>query len=72
MLSDMSHRYVSIAQLALSSGIRRQEVRQFVDMLGARGIVIERDASLPDSLFGSLRPLGGWLKRALASSHTER
>ncbi len=72
MLSDMSHRYVSVAQLALSSGIRRQEVRQFIDMLGARGIVLERDASLPDSLFGSLRPLGGWLKRALASSHTER
>jgi len=72
MLSDMSHRYVSVAQLALSSGIRRQDVRQFVDMLGARGLIIERDASLPDSLFGSLRPLGGWLKLALASSHTER
>jgi len=72
MLSDMSHRYVSVAQLALSSGIRRQDVRQFVDMLGARGLIIERDASLPDSLFGSLRPLGGWFKLALASSHTER
>lgn len=72
MLSDMSHRHVSVAQLALASGIRRQDVRQFIDMLGARGILVEREASLPDSLFGSLRPLGGWLKRALASSHPER
>ena len=72
MLSDMSHRHVTLAQLSASSGIRRQEVRQFIEMLDARGMIAQRDASLPDSLFGSLRPLGGWLKRALATTHQER
>lgn len=72
MLSDMSHRHVTLAQLAAASGIRRQEVRRFIEMLDARGMVAQRDASLPDSLFGSLGPLGGWLKRALAMAHSER
>lgn len=72
ILSDMSHRHVTLAQLATASGIRRQEVRQFIEMLDARGLIAQRDVSLPDSLFGSLRPLGGWLKRALASAQGER
>ena len=72
ILSDMSQRHLTVAQLSLASGIRRQEVRQFIDMLGARGNIVERDARLPDSLFGSLRPIGGWLKRALATAHRER
>jgi hypothetical protein len=69
MLSDMSHRHVTLAQLAESSGIRRQDVRSFLDMLGADGLIAEREATAPDSLFGSLRPLGGWLRRALAHAH---
>ena len=69
MLSDMSHRHVTLAQLAETSGIRRQDVRSFLDMLGAAGLIAEREASAPDSLFGSLRPLGGWLRRALAHAH---
>lgn len=72
MLSDMSHRHVTLAQLSAASGMRRQEVRQFIDMLDARGLIAQRDASLPDSLFGSLRPLGSWLKRALATAHNGR
>lgn len=72
MLSDMSHRHVTLAQLSAASGIRRQEVRQFIEMLDARGMIAQREASMPDSLFGSLRPLGGWLKRALATAHNER
>ena len=71
MLSDMSHRHVTLAQLSASSGIRRQEVRQFIEMLDARGMISQRDSLVPDSLFGSLRPLGGWLRRAM-SSHTDR
>ena len=68
MLSDMSHRYMSLSQLSECSGLRRYEVRVFLDMLDSRGLITDRDASSPDSLFGSLRPLGGWLKRALASA----
>jgi len=67
----MSHRHMSLTQLVGVSGIRRQEVRQFIEMLDARGMISKRDSLAPDSLFGSLRPLGGWLRRAI-SSHTDR
>ena len=67
MLNDMSHRHVTVARLSNLSGIRKHDVRQFVDMLQASGVVEDREVSQPDSLFGSLRPLGGWLKRALAA-----
>jgi len=71
MLSDMSHRHMTLAQLAECSGIRRHEVRSFIDMLEARGLIAQREATSPDSLFGSLRPLGGWLRRALAAAHID-
>jgi hypothetical protein len=69
MLSDMSHRHMSLSQLVDCSGVRRHEVRLFIDMLDARGLIAQREAPTPDSLFGSLRPLGGWLRRALAAAH---
>lgn len=65
MLSDMSQRYVALPQLAKRSGLSRHEVRQFIEMLDGRSVLVERDNSAPDSLFDSLRPLGGWLRRAL-------
>ncbi len=68
MLSDMSHRYMTLAQLAEASGIRRHTVHQFVRMLETRGLVVTRDTANPDALFGSLRPLLGWLKRMLAGT----
>jgi len=72
MLSDMSHRHMTLGQLVESSGIRRHDVRVFIEMLEARGLIAEREAVAPDSLFGSLRPLGGWLRRALAAAHIDR
>jgi hypothetical protein len=72
MLSDMSHRHMSLAQLAECSGIRRHEVRSFLDMLDAQQLIAERESAVADSLFGSLRPLGGWLRRALAATHADR
>ncbi|MDE2094068.1 MAG: hypothetical protein KGI87_09470, partial [Burkholderiales bacterium] len=72
MLSDMSHRHMTLAQLVEASGVRRQEVRVFIEMLDAKGLIAERDATAPDSLFGSLRPLGGWLRRALSTTHNNR
>ena len=70
MLSDMSHRHMSIAQLVDISGMRRHEVRGFLDMLEARGVISQRESAANDSLFGSLRPLSGWLRRAI-STHTD-
>jgi hypothetical protein len=72
MLSDMSHRHMTLVQLVECSGIRRHEVRTFLDMLESRALITERDAPSTDSLFGSLRPFGGWLRRALAATHADR
>jgi hypothetical protein len=65
MLTDMSHRHMSVVQLAACSGIRRKDVQQFLDMLDGRGLLAERDLFASDSVFDSLRPLGGWLRKAL-------
>ncbi|WP_235580490.1 hypothetical protein [Rhizobacter sp. Root404] len=59
---------MTLAQLAECSGIRRHEVRAFLEMLEGRDLIATREALVPDSLFGSLRPLGGWLRRALAAT----
>lgn len=73
MLSDMSQRFVSPTRLARSSGLARAQVREFIEMLEARGLLWEREAAVPDdSLFGSLRPLGGWIRRALAPHAGQR
>ena len=72
MLSDMSHRYVSLAQLVATSGLSRNEVRQFIRMLEEHGLLAQRDGAEPDSIFGSLRPLGGWLRRALTPAPESR
>jgi hypothetical protein len=72
MLSDMSHRHMTLAQLVECSGIRRNEVRSFLEMLESRELITEREAPVPDSLFGSLRPIGGWLRRALTATHIDR
>ena len=70
MLNDMSHRYASLQQLAESSGLPRTEVRHFLELLEARGVLHERDVA-SDSVFDSLRPLGGWLHRTL-TGHPQR
>ena len=63
LLSDMSHRYMSIAELAGHSGLTKAEVRRFVERLASIGVASEREGKEPDSLFDSLRPLGGWIAR---------
>ncbi len=67
MLCDMSHRYVTFQHLAGVSGIGKQEVRDFIGMLGEHGILLERDCLENDSIFDSLKPLGGWIYRALTT-----
>ena len=62
MLSDMSHRYVTVQQLMATSGASRLEVRLFLQMLTERGLLSERDAPVRGSLFA---PIGGWMRRTL-------
>jgi hypothetical protein len=66
MLSDMSHRFVTVQQLMAGSGASRLEVRMFLQMLAERGLLAEREA---DREPGS--SLGGWLRRALHGDRTE-
>jgi len=67
MLSDLSQRYIALPQLVERSGLSRHEVRQFIEMLDSRGMLAEQDSGAPDSIFDSLRPLGGWIRRALSA-----
>ncbi|MEY4561477.1 MAG: hypothetical protein RLZZ618_754 [Pseudomonadota bacterium] len=72
MLSDMSHRYMSMAQLVTSSGVRRQDVRQFLDSLDSRGLLNERELFVSDTLLDSIRPLGNWIRRKFNVTHGSR
>jgi hypothetical protein len=72
MLSDMSHRYLTQPQLAASSGLGKHEVRAFIDMLQSRSLLREREIAEPDSIFDSLAPIGGWIRRALTSETGRR
>lgn len=58
MLSDMSHRFVTVQQLMAGSGASRLEVRLFLQMLAERGLLAEREAEPSSAGFGS------WLRRA--------
>ena len=43
LLSEMSQRHLTVAQLAESSGLRRQEVQAFVEWLDERGLLSTRE-----------------------------
>ena len=63
VLSDMSLRYMTLAQLADVSGLRKSELRSFIDMLDGRGLLDERDSSAPDSLIDSIVGFA-WFRRS--------
>ena len=65
MLSDLSHRHLTLSQLVERSGLRRQEVRLFIEMLDGRGLLLSRERSAAAVLLETLRPLR-WLRRTLA------
>jgi hypothetical protein len=63
LLSAMSQRHQSIAQLVECSGLKRTEVMTLVERLEMSGHVTSREVDEPTSTSG-WRPLGGWLRRA--------
>ena len=71
MLSDMSQRHVTLAQLRTRSGLPRHEVVEFIAMLAERGLVVERDA-VRMALPISLAPLAHWLRRTLRPKPSTR
>ncbi|HEY2187583.1 MAG TPA: hypothetical protein VGH48_03380 [Caldimonas sp.] len=71
-LSEMSQRYVSVAKLVEVSGLKKAELRAFIEMLDGRAVLADRDTTAPDSFLDSIRPLGGWLRRAIGPNHARR
>ena len=62
MLSDMSQRYMSVAELCARSGLAKSAVVGFLDQLTARGLLLTRDAVRSHWPI-SLRPLREWVRR---------
>jgi len=71
ILSDLSHRYMSVPQLVMSSGASKLEVRLFMQMLNERGLLREREGE-SDSIFDSLRPIGDWFRRTITGSEVPK
>ncbi len=70
-LSEMSQRFVSAAKLIEISGLKKNELRAFLEMLDHRAVLSDRDTAAPDSFLDSIRPLG-WLRRAIGPNHDRR
>jgi hypothetical protein len=68
ILSDMSHRHLTIAQLTESSGLKRIEVIQFIEYLEAGGHVRARDAIAQPRLARWIGQLRDRLRRALVAA----
>jgi hypothetical protein len=62
MLSDMSQRHMTVWQLVASSGLRRFDVQNFIDLLGAQGLVVERERS-GTAWLEPLRSAAVWVRR---------
>jgi DNA-binding IclR family transcriptional regulator len=62
MLSDMSHRYMSVSALVLSSGATKIEVRQFLQSLDELGVLVDRESESDSFYDTTLRPVGDWLR----------
>lgn len=71
VLSDLSLRYMSSAQLIEVSGLKKGELKVFLSMLDARGLLDERDGTAPDSFLDSIGKLG-WFRRPGSSTHDGR
>jgi len=63
MLSDMSQRHMSVAELCSRSGLPRSAVLGFLGLLATRGLLVSREASRMNWPL-SLRPLREWVRRA--------
>ena len=73
MLSEMSQRYVSLGRLVDSSGLKRPEVKHFLETLEASGKLLARDASASKpSRWTALRGVGAWFRRAPTPAEQRR
>ena len=59
----MSLRYMSQAQLSEVSGLKKGEIRQFLEVLDAKGVLDERDGTAPNSFLDSIGRMS-WFRRS--------
>jgi hypothetical protein len=71
MLSDLSHRYMSLSGLVLSSGGTKSEVRQFLLMLDGMGVLVDREDETDSFFDTTIRPVGDWLRTVFGADHTK-
>jgi hypothetical protein len=71
MLSDLSHRYMSLSGLVLSSGGTKPEVRQFLLMLDGMGVLVDREDETDSFFDTTIRPVGDWLRTVFGADHTK-
>lgn len=65
MLSEMSQRYVSLGQLVSTSGLRKPEVKEFLETLEESGQLLIRDVcALKSHRWAAMRMMGNWFRRA--------
>jgi hypothetical protein len=69
MLSDLSHRYMSLSGLVLSSGGTKPEVRQFLLMLDGMGVLVDREDETDSFFDTTIRPVGDWLRTVFGADH---
>jgi hypothetical protein len=65
ILTDLSHRYMSVQQLVSSSGAKKQDIEGFLVSLSHRGLLMERELFLSDRVLDSVSPIGNWVRRKL-------
>ena len=71
VLSDISARFMTSAQLVEVQRPQEGRVQGFLSMLDARGVLDERDSTAPDSFFDSIGKLG-WFRRPGSPTHDGR
>ena len=68
ILSDMSHRHMTLVQLSDSSGLKRLEVTHFIEFLESGGHVTGRISVSEPRLARLTRQIGDWLRRAMVAA----
>ena len=64
VLSDMSLRFMTLAQLGGVSGLRKSELRDLMSLLDARGVLDQRDCMAASSVAAQPVERLGWWRRS--------
>jgi hypothetical protein len=67
LLNEMSQRYVGLQQLQQISGLSRHDVGDFLRVLSAQEVLLQRGEAEPESWFGTLQPMS-WLRRPASAA----